>query len=82
MCMREVLRVVWITTMTFPVFYHSFYLLYFYFICLYNILGETLAKTQSLLTSFAQRLLQGRRIHRFISICELCLKLENLMPFK
>ena len=52
--MREVLRVVWITTMTFPVFYHSFYLLYFYFICLYNILGETLAKTQSLLTSFAR----------------------------
>ena len=49
---------------------------------LYNILGETLAKTKYLPTSFAQRLLQGRRIYRFISICELCLQLENLTPYK
>ena len=27
---------------------------------------------------FAQRLLQGRRIYKFISICELCLQLEDL----
>ena len=45
-------------------------------------MGETLDKTQSLSTSFAQRLLQGRRIYRFISICELCLQLENFMPYK
>ena len=30
--MRELLEVVWITTMTFPVFYHSFYLLYIYIV--------------------------------------------------
>ena len=60
--------------------------IYIIYICiysnLYNILGETLDKTQSLSTSFAQRLLQGRRIYRFISICKLCLKLEHLTPHK
>ena len=35
----------------------------------YSIWVETLAKTQHLLISFTQRLLQGRRIYRFISIC-------------
>ena len=78
--MRELWRIVWITTMTFPVFYHSFYLLYIKnnsHIYIYTVvctkLRETLAKTQYLPTTFAQRPLQGRRIYRFISICELCL---------
>ena len=85
--MRELLRIVWTTTITFPVFYHFFYLLYIInnsciFIVVCTKLRETLAKTQYLPTSFAQRLLQGRRIYRFISICELCLQLENLMLYK
>ena len=45
-------------------------------------MGVKSAKTQYLLTSFAWRLLQGRRIYRFISICELCLQLKNLQSYK
>ena len=37
---------------------------------LYDIWGVKSSKTQYLLTSFARRLLQGRRIYRFIRICE------------
>ena len=40
--------------------------------------GVKLAKTQYLPISFAKRLLQSRRIYRLISICKLCLQLENL----
>ena len=39
-------------------------------------------KTQYLPISFARRLLQGIRIYRFISICELCLQLENLTSYR
>ena len=39
---------------------------------LYNIWGVKSTKTQYLPTSFARSLLQGRRIYKFISICELC----------
>ena len=58
--------------------------MYLFYICIYicNILGETLAKTQYLPTSFSHRLLQGRKIYRFISIFELFLQLENLTPYK
>ena len=34
--------------------------------------------TQYVPTSFSWRLLQGKRIYRFIIICELCLQLQNL----
>ena len=40
------------------------------------------AKTQYLPTSFDRRPFQGRRIYRFISICELCVQLKNLKPYK
>ena len=104
--MRELLRIVWITTMTSSVFYNSLYIyiciyiyIYIYtlvyifiyikqiivvyiYSSLYNILGEALAKTQYLQTCFTQSLLQGRRIYGFISICELCLQLENVTPHK
>ena len=49
---------------------------------LYDIWGVKLAKTQYLPTSFKRRLFQSRRIYRFISICELCLQLENLTSYK
>ena len=49
---------------------------------LYNIWGVKSAKTQYLPTNFARRLLQGRRIYRFISICKLCLQLKNLTSYK
>ena len=57
--------------------------IYIYIICynLYDIWGVKSAKTQYLPTSFTWRLLQGRRIYKFISICELCLQLENLTSF-
>ena len=42
----------------------------------------TMYKTQYLPTSFASRLLQGRRIYKFISICELCLQLKYLTSYK
>ena len=56
------------------------YIRYMYY--LYDIWGVKVAKTQYLRTGFAQRLLQGRRIYRFISICKLCLQLENSTPYK
>ena len=40
------------------------------------------SKVSYLPTSFAWRLLQVRRIYRFISICELCLQLKNLTSYK
>ena len=55
---------------------------YIYIYNLYNIWGVKSAKTQYLPTSFARRLLQGRRIYRFISICELCSQLKNLTSYK
>ena len=60
---------------------HSYIYIYTYNI-LYSIWGEILAETQDLPSSFDQRLLQGRKIYRFISICELCLQLENFMRYK
>ena len=60
---------------------HSYIYIYTYNI-LYSIWGEILAETQDLPSSFNQRLLQGRKIYRFISICELCLQLENFMRYK
>ena len=45
-------------------------------------MGLKSAKTQYLPTSFARRLLQVRRIYRFISICELSLQLKNLTSCK
>ena len=39
---------------------------------LYDIKGVKLGKIY-LPTSFSRRYLQGRRSHRFISVCELCL---------
>ena len=45
-------------------------------------MSEKSAKTQYVLTSFTRRLLQGRRIYRFISICKLCLQLKNLRSYK
>ena len=56
--------------------------IYIYIYNLHNIWGVKLAKTRYLPTSFTRRLLQGRRIYRFISICELCLQLENLTSYK
>ena len=44
--------------------------------------GVKSVKTQYLPTSFARRLLQGRRIYRSISICELCLQLKNLTSYE
>ena len=66
---------------------HSYIYIYIHiYIYTYNILysiwGEILAETQDLPSSFDQRLLQGRKIYRFISICELCLQLENFMLYK
>ena len=60
---------------------HSYIYIYTYNI-LYSIWGEILAETQDLPSSFDQRLLPGRKIYRFISICELCLQLENFMRYK
>ena len=60
---------------------HSYIYIYTYNI-LYSIWGEILAETQDLPSSFDQRLLQGGKIYRFISICELCLQLENFMRYK
>ena len=48
---------------------------------LYDIWGVKLAKAQYLPTSFTQRLPRGRRIYKFISICELCLQLANLTSY-
>ena len=45
---------------------------------MYDIWGVKLAKTQYLPTSFARRLLQERRIHRFIR----CLQFENFTSYK
>ena len=62
---------------------HSYIHIYIYtYNILYSIWGEILAETQDLPSSFDQRLLQGRKIYRFISICELCLQLENFMRYK
>ena len=49
---------------------------------LYDIWRVKSAKTQYQPTKFAPRLLQGRRIYRFISICELCVQLKNLTSYK
>ena len=43
-----------------------------------NIWGVQLAETHCLPTSF----IEGRRIYKFISICELCIQLENLTSYK
>ena len=56
--------------------------IYIYIYNLYDIWGVKSAKTQDLPTSFAWRLLQDTEIYRFISICELCLLLENLTSYK
>ena len=56
--------------------------IYIYIYHLFDIWGVKSAKTQYLPTSFTQRLLQGRRIYRFISICELCVQLKNLTSYK
>ena len=58
------------------------YIYIYIYIYLYDIWGVKSAKTQYLPTSFAQRFLQGRRIYRFISICELCVQLKNLTLHK
>ena len=60
----------------------SYIYIYIYIYNLYDIWGVKLAKTQYLPTSFKRRLFQSRRIYRFISICELCLQLENLTSYK
>ena len=65
--------------------YYTIYIfhIYIYTICnLYDIWGVKSAKTQYLPISFARRLLQVRRIYRFISICELCLQFKNLTSYK
>ena len=49
---------------------------------MYDIWGVKSAKTHYLPSSFARRLLQGRRSYRFISICELCLQFKNLTSYK
>ena len=67
----------------FVCYIHSYIHIYIYtYNILYSIWGEILAETQDLPSSFDQRLLQGRKIYRFISICELCLQLENFMRYK
>ena len=43
----------------------------------FNIWGGKLPKTQCISTSLTWRLRQGRRIYRFISIWELCLKIKR-----
>ena len=52
---------------------------YIYNLC--DIWRVKLAITRYLPTSFARRLLRGRRIHRFISSSELCLQLGNLASY-
>ena len=64
------------------VIYIVIYIYIYTYNILYSIWGEILAETQDLPSSFDQRLLQGRKIYRFISICELCLQLENFMRYK
>ena len=64
------------------VIYIVIYIYIYPYNILYSIWGEILAETQDLPSSFDQRLLQGRKIYRFISICELCLQLENFMRYK
>ena len=51
-------------------------------VVLYDIWGVKLAKTQDLSTSFLRRVLQGRRIYRFITIYELCWPSEKLTSYK
>ena len=53
-----------------------------YLLVLYDIWGVKLAKTQYLPTSFLRRVLQGRRIYRFITIYELCWPSEKLTSYK
>ena len=62
--------------------YTYIYIIYIYIYYLYNRWGIKLAKTKYLPTSFPRWLLQGTRIYRFISICKLCLQLENLTSCK
>ena len=70
------------------IIYYIYILYILYIIYIYNIKsvrdlwGVKLAKTEYLPTTFARRLLPGRIICRFISICELCLQLENLTSYK
>ena len=47
--------------------------IYIYIYNLYDIWGVKSAKTQYLPTSFARRLLQGRRISICIYVCNLCM---------
>ena len=52
------------------------------YIYIHDIWGVKSAKTRYLPISFARRFLQGRRIYRFISICELCLQLKDLTSYE
>ena len=56
--------------------------IYIYTYKLYDKWRVKLAETQYLRASFTWGLLQGRRIYKFITICELRSHLEKLMSYK